>query len=406
MSFEAERNVIASLLTYPELLKDLILDSNYFLDPINQFCIEVFKVQYAEQNTISVLGLGEYYKHLFKKISFEKFVTYASSLIVEQVVSKSQFNYWQDIVFHSWKDKQIANLLDKYQKCEISQQLFIDRINEFANTTLETNSTNMTSGSIFKIITSNENRLKYRFPKLVENANIQEHDLPIIAARPGVGKTAFMLNLLEDLSSTYKCLYFNLEMTEKQIYARLVSMHSKIPMKCFSNLETDYQRKQVEKATEEVSKKKLKVITGSQTVRSIKNKILRESLEEHVICFIDYIGLVRTTERGQSNYERVTSIVKELRQLSLDSNCTIFVAAQIGRNSEREKDNRPKISDLKESGELEQSGTTVIMLHNENPFGDNSKAEIQAIIGKNRNGATGIIKLDYDKQTQRFESHV
>ena len=124
-----------------------------------------------------------------------------------------------------------------------------------------------------------------------------------------------------------------------------------------------------------------------------------------MIVFIDYIGLVQSNEKFTSIYERVTSIVKELRRISLDYNCTIFIASQINRNSEKEKDKRPKISDLKESGELEQSGTTVIMLHNENPMASADKiAEIQVIIGKNRNGPTGIIALDYNKENQRFDN--
>ena len=244
-----------------------------------------------------------------------------------------------------------------------------------------------------------------RFQKLELNANIQEHDLPIIAARPGIGKTAFMLNIMEDLSKTYKCLYFNLEMTDKQLLRRLVGINSKIPMRYFENPSTDYQKSKIIESAENLSKRNMKIITGSQTIRSIRNEIIRNCKDEHVIVFIDYIGLVQSLEKFQSIYERLTSIVKELRRISLDYNCTIFVASQINRNSEKEKDKRPKISDLKETGELEQSGTTVIMLHNENPMASSDKiAEIQVIIGKNRNGPTGIITLDYNKETQRFDN--
>lgn len=94
-----------------------------------------------------------------------------------------------------------------------------------------------------------------------------------------------------------------------------------------------------------------------------------------------------------------------MRQISLDYDCTIFLVAQINRNSENTKDKRPKISDLKETGELEQSATTVLMLHNENYYkGIEMKVEeVEVIIGKNRNGQTGILTLEYNQQTQRFD---
>lgn len=402
---EAEKNVLAVILMNPKMIEQLILPEKYFLDPMNQFCLRLFKKQYVEKKTVDFAGLGEFYKSEFQKISFDKFITYTTDLLVSQAVSESNFYYYQESVFHAYKDKQLLFLIEQFKNNKISQEDLMNSIHELDSLNFTNKNSNLTADGIYKSITSQEKTIKIRFPKLEVNANIQEHDLPIIAARPGIGKTAFMLNLMEDLSQTYHCLYFNLEMTEKQLLSRLVSINSNIPIKYFSRPETEYQNTKIKQSTEELARRNIRIITGSQTIRSIRNEIIRSCKDNHIIVFIDYIGLVQSSEKFQSIYERVTSIVKELRRISLDYNCTIFIASQINRNSEKEKDKRPKISDLKESGELEQSGTTVIMLHNENPMASSDKiAEIQVIIGKNRNGPTGIINLDYNKENQRFDN--
>lgn len=402
---EAEKNVLAVILMNPKMIEQFILPEKYFLDPMNQFCLRLFKKQYAEKKTVDFAGLGEFYKSEFQKISFDKFITYTTDLLVSQAVSESNFYYYQESVFHAYKDKQLLFLIEQFKSNKISQEDLMNSIHELDSLNFTNKNSNLTADGIYKSITSQEKTIKIRFPKLEVNANIQEHDLPIIAARPGIGKTAFMLNLMEDLSQTYHCLYFNLEMTEKQLLSRLVSINSNIPIKYFSRPETEYQNTKIKQSTEELARRNIRIITGSQTIRSIRNEIIRSCKDNHIIVFIDYIGLVQSSEKFQSIYERVTSIVKELRRISLDYNCTIFIASQINRNSEKEKDKRPKISDLKESGELEQSGTTVIMLHNENPMASSDKiAEIQVIIGKNRNGPTGIINLDYNKENQRFDN--
>lgn len=402
--FESERNILASILSSPDLINQLIIPDEYFIDPINNFCIKMLKKQYQDHKTIDLSMIGQFYSNHFKTVKFNEFISYMIDLMENQLICKSNFLYYQEAVVHSYKDNQLRLLINKFKNNQITQEDLLSSINELEKIYIKTKSSNLNPEEVLKIILSTERKLDMRFKKLQCFANIQEHDLPIIAARPGIGKTGFMLNLLEDFSSKYKCLYFNLEMTERELLSRLISINSKIGMRCFTDIKTDYQRNKIKESVYNVSQKKIKIVTGSQSIKSIRSQIIRESQEEHLICFIDYVGLIRGTERSQNSYERVTSIVKELRQISLDYNCTIFVAAQINRNSEREKDKLPKISELKESGELEQSGTTVMMLHNEMPnLVSEEPIPVKLIIGKNRNGPTGIVNMFYDKTNQRFD---
>lgn len=263
----------------------------------------------------------------------------------------------------------------------------------------------MSGEEVFKIINSKNKGINFRFEKLSKYANIQEHDLVVVSARPGIGKTGFVLNLLEDLSDRYNCILFNMEMSDKQVYQRLVGINTKIPIIYHDNPVTEYQKEQLIKGSQAIANKNIKVISRSQNISSIRKRIIEESKQGHTLVFVDYVGLIGSSDKSKSLYEKTTAIVKELRQISLDYDCTIFLVAQINRNSENVKDKRPKISDLKETGELEQSATTVLMLHNENYYkGVEMKVEeIEVIIGKNRNGQTGILTLEYNQQTQRFD---
>ncbi len=402
--FDAEKNVITSILNYPDLIKNLVIPDNYFIDPMNNFAIKILKKQYNEYAKIDFTLLNEFYKSDFTKIKFDTFINYMLSLLDTNLISKENFMYYQDAVIHSYKEEQLKLLINKFKNNQITQEELIEEINELQKIQLESNNENLNAEEIFQLITSKNKILKTRFERFQSNANIQEHDLPIIAARPGIGKTAFMINLLEDYSLNYKCLYFNLEMTEKQFFTRLISVFTGINIKDISEPQTDYQKESIKTSVKQISLRKIKIVTGSQTIKSIKNQIIRESRYEHLVVFIDYIGLIKNLDKNKSLYEKITDFVKELRQISLDYNCTIFIAAQINRGGAKTKNQQPQISDLKESGELEQSGTTVIMLHNASPFKiEEGPTPIKLIIGKNRNGPTGFINMNYNKLNQRFD---
>lgn len=399
----AEQSIILSILLNPELIKELVVDDDYFSDQRNRTIIKTFKKCYEEYKTIDMTLLTNYQEIL--KNQLNDIINYLTDLL-DNSIATANFQYYQEILHKEYISNKIIKDLNKFVSKNLSQEELISNIHKYEAIPFMTPDNSKTMEEIYDLITSKNKLITFRFPKLSEAANIQEHDFVVIAARPGIGKTGFILNLIEDLSNRYKCLLFNMEMSETQIYRRLVGINSKIPIKYHDNVVSEHQQKVLINGAKEIANKKITVFTGSQTINSIRNKIIKSSKEKHTLAFIDYVGLIRNDTTNQTNYERVTEIVKELRQISLDYNCTIFLVAQINRNSEKEKDKRPKISDLKESGELEQSATTVMMLHNENYYKKNVNSEteeIQIIIGKNRNGQTGTTTLEYNQFNQRFE---
>ena len=400
-SLELEETIVGLILADYHLLDRLLLSEKNFTNPKLIKLLSAMKDEYKKFHKFDLVGLVSEHQELFQG---KDAITIEYLTNIMQLGLPSHFEYYQENLFRMHIKKLLLLAIERFKANQMTQDELLDYIHEIEQKSLNSKLNRLTKEQIYSLVSQKKNRIIFRFEKLTKAANIQEHDLIVIAARPGIGKTGFALNILENLSDNYNCLYFNMEMTEQQIYRRLIGINTYLEVNKLDDFSDQYVVNKAKDACNNLSKKKINIITGGQTIRTIKSQVIKESNNEHTIVFIDYVGLIRDTEKNRSSYERVTEIVKELRQISLDYNCTIFVLAQINRNSEKEKDKYPKISDLKESGELEQSATTVLMLHNENAykFVDARNDYVKLIIGKNRNGETGIIDYHYNQKNQRF----
>ncbi len=402
MNLELEENVIGTLILNPELMKNVVIPDNCFLDKTNRFIFRLLKKQFSEYGTIDMSGLSINYKKYFtEEYPFDQI----SMRMVETMNTlsiASNFDYYQKSLFSQYVEYQMLAAIKQFNESKISKEELFDLIHKYESMSIDTQDHHYSSKEIFSLINSQNKVIKFRFSKLSAVANIQEHDFVIIAARTGIGKSGFCLNLLEDISDRYNCVYFNMEIAEKQLYQRLVSINSKIPMTEMDNIKTKYQEDFILKSCQKISEKKIKVFNQAQSVANIRRIIINESKLEHTVVFIDHVGLI-VSQKNSSIYENITAITKELRQISLNYNCTIILVSQLNRSAD--DDLVPKLSELKDSGELEQSATTVIMLHDEN-YGNNiSKSEIELsfFVAKNRNGSLGKTKYLYNKLNQRFD---
>lgn len=402
MNLELEENVIGTLILNPELMKNVVIPDNCFLDKTNRFIFRLLKKQFSEYGTIDMSGLSINYKKYFtEEYPFDQI----SMRMVETMNTlsiASNFDYYQKSLFSQYVEYQMLAAIKQFNESKISKEELFESIHKYESMSIATQDHHYSSKEIFSLINSQNKVIKFRFSKLSAVANIQEHDFVIIAARTGIGKSGFCLNLLEDISDRYNCVYFNMEIAEKQLYQRLVSINSKIPMTEMDNIKTKYQEDFILKSCQKISEKKIKVFNQAQSVANIRRIIINESKLEHTVVFIDHVGLI-VSQKNSSIYENITAITKELRQISLNYNCTIILVSQLNRSAD--DDSVPKLSELKDSGELEQSATTVIMLHDEN-YGNNiSKSEIELsfFVAKNRNGSLGKTKYLYNKLNQRFD---
>ena len=139
-------------------------------------------------------------------------------------------------------------------------------------------------------------------------------------------------------------------------------------------------------------------MNGSKSIRGIKSIISRESKNEHLVLFIDYIGYVHTGKK-QNDRERIGEAVREIQLMTKDYDVTVFMLAQINR----EGNDEPTLTHLKDSGEIEQSAETVLILHNPNKDLNEENPIYDILIPKNRNGKQGKMEMKFNKPCQKFE---
>jgi len=391
-----EKTILACIYAKPKLIDETFVKEEYFTNNYHRTIFKLSLEFYKKNKNLDfVLIFQEYQTYLT-----DKFIGFITEL-VNMIPTTTIFNDYQEKLFEIYKNGLIVKYVDKFKKQEINQEELFGYLEKIKNMVSNKNYEFLSEDEIYHIITKQDKQIKLRLNTLSDLIKLTEHDFVVIGARPGVGKTGFALNLLEDVANRYKCLYFNMEMSEQQILRRLVSINSKVPLANLVNPESEYQKGLVRESVKEISNKNLKIFTGVQTTNSIKQTIIRESKQEHVVCFIDYVGLI-AGHNNKSSYERITTIVKELRQISMNFDCTIICLAQINRNGE--KDSAPMLRDLKDSGELEQSAVSVMLLHNENATKEIEKKveDLEVIVAKNRNGRTGIIKVEYNQFNQQI----
>lgn len=231
------------------------------------------------------------------------------------------------------------------------------------------------------------------FPILESYIKLKEHDFMVISASStGGGKTALALNMLSELSKHYPCIYFNMEMAEQDIYERLVSIQSGVPMNTlekYKYITKEELKNRIDEAMKEIGEnKKISMITGGKSIQAIQATINKLDPKKHAIVFIDHMGLI-TGVRGGSQYEKITELAKTLRNMSTTHNITMIALSQVSRGqaqqgNKAQYNEAPTLNRLKESGEIENSARQVIFIY----FKTEDNYFIN--IAKNSRGAIGI----------------
>lgn len=231
------------------------------------------------------------------------------------------------------------------------------------------------------------------FPILESYIKLKEHDFMVISASStGGGKTALALNMLSELSKHYPCIYFNMEMAEQDIYERLVSIQSGVPMNTlekYKYITKEELKNRIDEAMKEIGEnKKISMITGGKSIQAIQATINKLDPKKHAIVFIDHMGLI-TGVRGGSQYENITELAKTLRNMSTTHNITMIALSQVSRGqaqqgNKAQYNEAPTLNRLKESGEIENSARQVIFIY----FKTEDNYFIN--IAKNSRGAIGI----------------
>jgi replicative DNA helicase len=243
---------------------------------------------------------------------------------------------------------------------------------------------------------------------------LNKSDLIIVGARPGMGKTSFALNIARNVAVNggKTVCFFSLEMTRDQLAQRLLSNEAAIESSHLrdSSLMTDDEWARLAVASEQLSKSQLFLDeTSSLTVPKMKAKLQRMKKVDLVI--IDYLGLMRSATPKENRVQEVSDITRSLKIMAKELKVPVICCAQLSRGTEvKGKSHKPQLSDLRESGSIEQDADIVLFLYREKYYdaekedpedvGDPNLAE--CIVAKNRHGEVRTIPLHWDGKFTRF----
>ena len=394
-----EQNILATLSMNTNLLKGADLELEEFSNPTNQNIYYSLKKNLKDEN-IDLMGL-------FQDLGEDNFNYYQK--IQESYISNS--NYESDIerLHECYRIRKANNLIQELNSGNFQFEEFTSQIKSINDESTNGSDEEWNVKDIYDLITSDSKMLlssEYTF--MQSNIGFIENTLNVISARPSIGKSAFALNLLNDFSKCkkYKCIYINMEMTEKEIHERLLSMNTGINIKDFPKAKAEKSgvtRAKLLNQLEEIKKRNILILNKSMSLNSISHLInhekrMKANQDKHIILFIDYLGYIRGS-KATNDRERMGEIVRALQIMTKDFHCTIFLLAQINREGAE----NPTLENLKDTGELEQSGHCVMILDDIDKDPRKPIHRMKVYVAKNRSGSRGgNLYFDFNRTTQKF----
>ncbi len=394
---ETEKEFLAILALHNEMFEVLQVKPHYLSNKKHHNLLSLMIDSYKQNGSIVPKDL----------MVNSEYIDYVLELYDTQLITTSYrplFFALQNNIFDSYKEDIILKLNKELESKKITYQQFIDKVGKLNDIKVVEDTELLTKDLLLANITSDKREIPIKnYPKLNNTLKLVQGDFLIIGATTGVGKSGLMLNLMNSLMEDYQCVYFNMEMSISTIYKRILSIRSDIPVNCLNN-PSSYQKELIDKAANEIEKNNVYIEHKATDITSIKTVIQKiKNKNKHTIVFLDHLGLIKSDKK--SLYEQTTEISKQLRQICLEYDCTIIGASQLNRSAYSSEE--ITLSMLKDSGELENSASKVILLYRDkNETKDNPVVTMFLEIAKNRDGQLGIIRATYDKTKQKFEEKV
>lgn len=233
-----------------------------------------------------------------------------------------------------------------------------------------------------------------------KTAGMQPSDLILVAARPSMGKTAFVLNIAQHVAfrDDRAVAIFSLEMSKEQLVNRLLSLESKVNSQAIrtGNMKDDEWERLIEGA-DAIGRSKLIIDdTPGISIGELRSKCRKFKLEYNVeMIIIDYLQLMTGSAKNESRQQEISDISRSLKALARELHVPVIALSQLSRAVEQRPDHRPMLSDLRESGAIEQDADVVMFIYRDDYYNKDTELKnvAEIIIAKQRNGAIGTINL-------------
>lgn len=413
----AEAAVLGSLILEPALLLTVRDRAKweYFSTPANQIIYKAILVLWDSGNKNSdIVNLRG---HLTQNGLLAEVggVDYLVQL-AESVPSAANCEFYLDRMIEVYRQRELlryghavisaagepGDIEAKYTKAEKSLQAL--RSNEIVTTDQidiedSINSVNFRSNDIF---------LSTGYPQIDSVIyGLGKADMITIAGRPGMGKSSLLASMaLKHIQGGRSAAFFSLEMSKEQLQQRLLCMVAEINLKdALTNRLNEGQHAAIDTAKEELSTCGLTLdSTAGLTPERLRTKVLRLQARRHITAvFVDYLGLMRTSGKRQTRYESTSEISNSIKALAIETGIPIIIACQLNRATENRDNKRPRLSDLRDSGSIEQDSDIVMLLYRQDYYSTIKTGETELIIAKNRRGQSLTVNLQFIDEQTRFE---
>ncbi|SEH77904.1 replicative DNA helicase [Halobacillus karajensis] len=414
-NYEAEQAVLGAILLESSIIGNLTLEPSHFYKGSHSRIYEAMKDvadRNEEVNTVTVsTELGE-------EINKCGGVTYLIQL-ADAVPSTEPVMHYQQMIYDAYRNRMKRELALKYaeQPGDDSLDQLIKSLTDLrgVGVQVEEKSTYDYLTEIANDMVSPPDESAHGYPigfkdfDDMTGGGPHRGDLFIIAARPSMGKTAFALNMASGhCKNGGSADVFSLEMGAKQLLHRMISAQGNIDGQkwqtmCFS--EADYNKGI--NAIGEMTGWDLDIHEKARTVAEMRAAIRRSVKElnrDNHMVVIDYLQLMSVVGSYERRDQEVGSITRELKLLARELNIPIILLSQLSRGVESRQDKRPMMSDLRESGNIEQDADVIGFLYRDDYYNDDSENQniVEIILKKQRNGPTGTVELAFIKEYGKF----
>ena len=430
-NIELEKSILATLMS----LEDLLAESGADLNP-SDFYAERHKTIFAaiknlhsEHNAYDVVMVSDYLKST-GEIDVAGGDDYLADILAA-VVSRFNFNSYVNRVKDLAKRRELKEIFQN--SLDSIDSKFDDHIESLVNDTIQSlNQTNLASDKDYVMAADLcadfwntfeakehgdiEPFIDTGFIELSSKLNLNKGDLCVIAGRPSMGKSTFAQNLLTYITKTTQktSVFFSLEMPKVMVVERLISAIGTVNL---TTIKTGGKARPNNETREEYLSgisagmhflQELPIVIEDKagiTIGEIRSKlnVIRHKEGELGVVVVDYIGLMGGI--GKDIINDIGEITKQLKNMAKEFDCPIIALSQLNRSLENRPDKRPKASDLRDSGKIEQDADQIIAIYRDEVYHERTKdnADLaEAIILKNRNGVIGKVLLTFEGQYSRF----
>lgn len=416
VNVQAEQAVIGSILIDDTIFKELKLESRHFGDPQHQQIYQAIERVSKKGQNIDIVSVTTELGDLINEVGG---VSYLSQL-AESIPSTANIEFYESLVFEAYRQRKTRELALKYAENPNDESLhkLISDLEKVKETGVQTEEKTIRdhleeiADDMFKPPEERNTGFMTGFTDFDKmTGGLQRSDLIIIAARPSVGKTAFALNIgAGHCKSGGTTHLFSLEMSTKSLLQRIISSLGRINGQKWRTMDfsaDDYDS--ATKAMAVIADWKLHIYDQTRTIndiRAVVRKAVNENPDEKHLVVIDYLQLLQTSGRYETRNLEIGAITRELKLLAMELNIPIVLLSQLSRAVEQRQEKRPMLSDLRDSGNIEQDADIVGFLYRDDYYNKESDKQniIEIIIAKQRNGPTGTVELAFFKEHGRFEN--